>query len=331
MTEDGRAGEAPDGGLLFAFHVSPRGEAKAIGLEELRSPDTESGYTWVHFETGEASERWLGAESGLPPAVVESLVTVGARPRCSLIEDGLLVVLRGVNMNPGQDPEDMVSVRGWLTAKRVVTVRIRRVMAIQDLRSALIDGTGPRDVGTLLVGVISGLLDRIRPVVEDLEDQLDRIEDQVSAGDLEAPLQRLGELKTAAIRLRRHMAPQREAFERLREQHPRWLTKPHVAVVREASQRTARLVEDLEAILARSSVARDEIAQELAARMNRTMYRLSVIAGIFLPLSFLTGLLGINVGGMPGTDNATAFWWVCGICAVLGGFLVLVSRRMKWL
>ena len=225
----------------------------------------------------------------------------------------------------------MVSVRGWLTADRAVTVRIRRVMAIQDLRTALAGGHGPRNVGLLLTEVISALLDRIRPVVEGLEDELDQIEEQVASGEFQAPLDRIGHLKITAIRLRRHMAPQREALERLRGQHPSWLGKAHLATIREASQRTARLVEDLETILARASVARDEVAQELAQQMNRTMYRLSVIAGIFLPLSFLTGLLGINVGGMPGAESGLAFWWVCGGCALLGGFLVWLSRRMRWL
>ena len=65
--------------------------------------------------------------------------------------------------------------------------------------------------------------------------------------------------------------------------------------------------------------------------MNRTMYALSVIAGIFLPLGLLTGLLGINVGGMPGVENGWAFWITCALLVVLAAAEVWLFRRLKWI
>ena len=58
---------------------------------------------------------------------------------------------------------------------------------------------------------------------------------------------------------------------------------------------------------------------------------LTIVAGIFLPLSFLTGLLGINVGGMPGADNPEAFWVVVTACLAVFVTLIVVFRRLRWL
>ena len=77
--------------------------------------------------------------------------------------------------------------------------------------------------------------------------------------------------------------------------------------------------------------AGDEIANRLSESMNRTMYALSMVAGVFLPLGFLTGLLGINVGGMPGVDSGSAFWITCALLVLLGIGEVALFRRMKWL
>jgi len=64
--------------------------------------------------------------------------------------------------------------------------------------------------------------------------------------------------------------------------------------------------------------------------LNKNMYVLSVVAAIFLPLGFLTGLLGINVGGMPGADNTDAFWIFCGLLVIVVGLQVLLFKKMKW-
>ena len=65
--------------------------------------------------------------------------------------------------------------------------------------------------------------------------------------------------------------------------------------------------------------------------MNKTMYVLSIVAGIFLPLGLLTGLLGINVGGIPGTEHPLAFMLVCVLLLIIAGGLVWLFKRMKWM
>ena len=77
--------------------------------------------------------------------------------------------------------------------------------------------------------------------------------------------------------------------------------------------------------------AQEELANQMSEEANRRMYVLSIVAAIFLPLGFFTGLLGINVGGMPGADNGWAFWVVCGICVTVVVWEVLLFRKKRWL
>lgn len=92
-----------------------------------------------------------------------------------------------------------------------------------------------------------------------------------------------------------------------------------------------RYIEDLDAIRERAQIVKDELANGLADRMNKNLYVLSVIAAIFLPLGFLTGLLGINVGGIPGADNVSAFWvFVAGLFGI-GGIQIATFKYLKWI
>ena len=108
-----------------------------------------------------------------------------------------------------------------------------------------------------------------------------------------------------------------------------WMEEHHRAQLGVIADRTALQVEDLEALRERAAVIQDEIMNQLSARLNRTMYLLSVIAAIFLPLGFLTGLLGVNLGGIPGSVWPWAFLVACIVFAVITAIEVWLFRRWR--
>ena len=99
---------------------------------------------------------------------------------------------------------------------------------------------------------------------------------------------------------------------------------------RRLSDRLLRFVEDLDAVRDRAAVTQEELSARLAESMNRTMYVLSIVTAIFLPLGLLTGLLGVNVGGMPGEESEQAFAYVCVLMGVmaLGLWALFRSKRL---
>ena len=323
--------ETPDG-LISAYVLDGAGGATGVDAAGVAAWSADDGPLWLHLERKHPqTEKWLHESSGLGDLVVNALLAADARPRCTPQPGGLIVVLRGVNLNAGAEPDDMISVRLWIDGNRMISLRTPRLMAAQDLRDRLETGVGPRDTGGLLTGLTASLTERIAPVVLDLDDRIDHMEEEVldsRGGTLRADL---AAARRQAIALSRYLAPQREAVTRLADLPGGPLSDDHRARLHESANRTTRYVEDLGALRERAALIQEELLARHSDSMNRTMYILSLVAAIFLPLGLLTGLLGINVGGMPGVESPGAFLWVCISLVVLGVLEYFVLRWWKLL
>ena len=321
-----------DAALVSAFLLDGQGGGKAVDWEDIEQRTAESNILWMHLNyTEEKTQQWVRNRSGLDPLIVEALLAEDTRPRCLSNLDGLLVILRGVNLNPGADADDMVSIRVWLEPGRIISIRHRRIMAIEDLRQELADNDGPRTVGDFLVHLTDRLSRRMANVLADLDDNVDGLEDKILDQENFQLRGTISNLRRQIIRLRRYLAPQRDVMVRLQTERVPWLDPMDRAHLQEVADRITRYVEDLDSAKDRASVAQDELESRLAGQMNKTMYLLSIVAAIFLPLGLLTGLLGINVAGIPGTENPYAFTIVCVILVAVAILQILIFRKIRWM
>jgi zinc transporter len=318
-------------GLVFAWRLDGQGGGDELGWPELRGAHPSTAAVWVHLDCdSEAAREWLTRESGLDPLVCEALLAEETRPRSVASSDGLLVILRGVNLNPGADPEDMVSVRMWVESGRLVSLQRRRVMAIEDVRGDLAAGRGAGRAAELLVQIGYALVERMAGVLGELDDRLDLVEEGEFGREAHVQRTLLAEVRRQAIALRRYLSPQRDALSRLQGERITWLEEADRLHLHEVADRTTRYVEDLEAARERAAVTQEEIASRLSEQLNRRMYTLSVIAGVFLPLSFVTGLLGINVAGIPGAEAPMGFGVVSLLLGGLAAFEIVLFRWLRW-
>jgi zinc transporter len=319
-------------GLVFAYVLDGHGGGREVGWSELRGWRPGSGFLWAHVDYSAAAvQQWLEEESGIDPLIAEALTAEETRPRSFAAHDGLLVILRGVNEHPGADPEDMVALRVWVESGRAVSMRRRRVMAVRDVEESIASSSGPTGPADLIVQLADRLVLRMGAVLSELDETVDTVEETLLESQ---PAELRGELAQArrqSISLRRYLAPQRDALSRLQTERVSWMGEMDRAHLREITDRTTRYVEDLDSARDRAAVAHEELNARVAEQMNRRMYALSIIAGIFLPLSFLTGLLGINVGGIPGTDSPIAFSVVCALLVGVAGLQFWLFRSLRWL
>ncbi len=286
-------------------------------------------YRWLHLDLADpATKSWSRAH--LPDIAARALVQSETRPRCERFGDGLILNLRGVNLNPESDPEDMVSLRMWVTKDAIVSARARKVWALDAIRKSAETGSIPASVGAFLAELTYGLINRIEQVTLDLEEQTDALEEAIADGQKPAA-GKIGSLRQAVIKMRRFINPQREAIAALAALEDWILSAEELALLRETSNRTRRIVEELDATRDRLSALQDHLDADRANALSRNSYILSVVAAIFLPLGFLTGLFGVNVAGMPGTASQGAFWWLAGASVVSGIALYLVFKFAKWL
>ncbi|GKY87174.1 zinc transporter ZntB [Sinisalibacter aestuarii] len=319
--------------LTFAF--GPDGSGGRSAAAAARAADVaapEGGFAWVHVNaSGPVGQDWL-AGAGFDTITLAALTASETRPRATVHGDTVLMNLRGVNLNPGAEPEDMVSLRLFISARLVVTVERRELNAVDDVIAGFARGAGPASPGDLVARIALRSADRAEPVVARLNERIDDLEETSDAEGFGARLRgELADIRRMAILMRRYMFPQRDALSSLEIEDVPWLDSHARARLREATERVTRLAEELDAIRDRAQVVHDMVMDLRSEAMNRQMLLLSVVSAIFLPLGFLTGLLGINVGGMPGAQNPWAFWIVVALLVALAGGLFWLFRKLGFL
>ena len=244
--------------------------------------------------------------------------------------EGLLLILRGVNLNEDSRPEDMVSIRLWIDSQQIISLRKFKLKAVHDIESKLKLGNGPRDSGSFICMLISRLFERMQPVISELDEMTDEIEENL----LESPDKNLRnqiiEIRKKSIMFRRYMSPQKDAISKLLSSDVNFLTIEHKRQIQESLNHITRYIEELEAIRERAQIVKDELSNILAEKLNKNMYVLSIIGAIFLPLGFLTGLLGINVGGIPGANYENAFSIFLAILFIIVFIQVFIFKKYRW-
>ncbi|PIB23281.1 dihydroorotate dehydrogenase [Amylibacter kogurei] len=302
-------------------------QGKRIG-EVLKSDDL----AWVHLDaTHHNAADWLHENlSYLDPFVVQALVAEETRPRTTITGKGALVIYRGVNMNENSSPEDMISVRLWIDEHRIISLQRRPSRSIASLASDIGAGKGPDNAGAFAAAITARLTAYLGPVVSEIDDTVDDLEEQLIEGVDQSERHAINAARRKTLVLRRFLAPQKDAILQFRDADLAWLSDGDRRHLGESYHIAQRNVEDLDMIRERAQIVKEELANGLADKMNRNMYILSVIAAIFLPLGFLTGLLGINIGGIPGADNPNAFWWFALGMVIIVAAQVWLFRKMRW-
>ncbi|MGR3796072.1 zinc transporter ZntB [Vannielia sp. SX4] len=288
---------------------------------------------WVHLVADHPeTDPWMEEVLDFVEAPTRAALTAkSTRPRSSVQEDGLVVILRGVNLNPGEEVEDMVSLRVFLNPARIITLSRRRLKSLTEMQEAVEAGEGPQSVGGFLTGVVERMGGRIDEVLFELAERVDVLEDAVIARPDPAQRSQVVDERQEVIDLRRYLGPQRDAIGQLASGGHPMLTKHDRRRLAEAHDRLVRGVEELDAMRDRLIVLKDEIDSAVQDKLNRNLYLLSILSAIFLPLGFLTGLMGINLGGMPGAESPWAFWAFTGGLVVVGILQVWVLRRLRWI
>ncbi len=318
--------------FVFAFLLDNNGGGKSIGFQDVKNWDASQGTVWVHLNyTGSEVQQWLNKNSGIDPIIVKALTAEETRPRNLVHKNGMLVILRGVNLNPNNDPEDMISIRCWIEENRIITMRNRVVLAINDIKEKITAGNGPVSPGNFLTELADLMINRMGTVIADVDDSIDEFEDEVISAQSAELRQKIADIRRTVIGMRRYLAPQRDVMMYLQNETIEWLSSMDRMRLREVSDRTMRYVEDLDAMRERATITQEELNNRLSEQMNKTMYILSMITGIFLPLGLLTGLFGINIGGMPGTENRWAFTIFCIVMMLIAFFQIWIFKRKKWM
>ncbi|MGA9224442.1 MAG: zinc transporter ZntB [Pseudomonas graminis] len=321
-------------GLVHALVLDGKGGARSIprtALDGLQLEPHES--VWLHWDRSHPqTQTWLRKTSGLSEFVCDLMLEENTRPRLlALPDDELLLFLRGINLNPGAEPEDMVSVRIFAAAQRVISLRLRSLRATDELIASLDEGKGPKTASELLLYLAQFLTDKVQAVVGELTELVDDMEERIDADERYLPEHgNMVHIRRRAAGLRRFLAPQREIYAQMTRSKMPWFVEDDADYWNELNNSLTRYLEELELTKERVGLVLEAEDRRRNERMNRTVYRFGVITGIFLPMSFLTGLLGINVGGIPGSENPYGFVYACLVMLAVAVGQMWLFKRLRW-
>jgi len=316
---------------VTAVRLDGKGGATPISpAEAVAAPPDVPIWINIDFSDAEAAD-WAWNGSGLDDSIVGVMLDTESRPRTLQQANGVLTTLRGVNLNPGARLEDMISVRSWLEPGRVVTASRRCLRSLTEIRQSIAQGTGPASPPQLLVDLIERLNHYIGEGIEQIEENIDRAEDEATRDSSLNRSSAFNRLRRQTAQIRRYLSPQREALDRLARVTDSIFDAAQMIELREQLNRLTLGLEDLDLVRERALVAQEEFLGLLAHEQNSRMLVLSIVAAIFLPLSFLTGLMGMNVAGLPGTENSWSFWILVLLMLAAAATILVIFRRRKWL
>ncbi len=312
--------------ILQNWHISSDGNANPID-----QTSDKTGYDWIHIDGNDpAARKWLIDDPEIDALATETLLADDSRPRTITHGDSLLINLRGVNLNEGSDATDMVGIRFIVTASRIVSVERHCLKATEIIAGLLANQPAPNTPTGFIAAFALTLVDRMVPTITDLSEKVDDFEDGVDADDVPIDRTELGALRRDIIALRRYLAPQRDAVNNYALQSLKWITERDRLHLRNAADQTTRITEELDALRERCAVIRDQLTDQRAEEMNRAMMILSVVSAVFLPLGLLSGMMGINVGGMPWASNSMGFWYIAAIVIGVGVLELAFFKLLKW-
>ena len=286
------------------------------------------GFAWLHYDGSATRGTAAPLPRHIPELVASALLASETRPRCDVIGEGALINLRGHGIRPTSDSDRLVSIRVWSEGNRVTSVS-RNTLAALDTVEGLLRGGKVLDAGDFLAALANAISIELDPQIAELGDRLDDCEEEIEQTNIYLLRRRIAVLRSDAISLRRFVAPDRDALGSLAQADLPWIKPDDKLHLREAGDRFARMAEELEAVRERAALLHEQLTDLRAEIVDQRSLAIAVVAFIFLPLTFVTGLLGMNVEGIPFADHAWAFWGVIVFCLLIAALVVgwFVARR----
>ena len=312
---------------VFALKLDGKGGADPL-LPGSELPEDD---VWMHLDySSPQAYEWIKSTPLLPDGVRDSLQGDSSRPKLVKANGGILLTLRCINANEGQRPDHMVAIRFYISDRIIVSTRRRRVHAVEAIVEDLAKRMGPLNTADWLVDLCEHITEQAGDFIDELQEKIALLEEHLLN---ERTIDRvdLADMRRQLIVSRRYLAPQRDLFSRLANEKVGWLEADDLRRLQEIADRLGRWLEDLDASIARTSLLADEVNARLTEAMTRRTYIMSIMAMVFLPATFLTGLFGVNLGGIPGGGSEIGFLvFVSLLIALISGLATWLWRH-RWL
>ena len=324
-------------GLVWGYLLDGAGGAKIIdasgllhALEQQRAGPS-SGILWLHFNLAQATtERWLKDHTNLPAEFFEALHLGSRSTRVELVDDGLLAVVNDVLHGFSFDPSEISTLWVYVTPGLFISARRKPLKSVDRLKYSVQNGARINSTTELLTHLLRDQADVLMGILRDAVTRADKIEDDLLAGRLNHKRENLGALRRVLVRLQRLMAPEPAALFRLLQRPPVWIADDDLQDLRQSSEEFSAVLVDMASLQERIKLLQEEIAAMINEKSSRSLFTLTIVTVLALPINLVAGLFGMNVGGIPLAEDKAGFWIIVGSLAAVTAIAVwlILRRRM---
>ena len=318
-------------GLICGYRVDADGAMEAIGWDAMDGAlDAEDGLVWLHFDQVDARARhWIGNCDAIPATAKTILLGTDKHMRIEASGSGLSGVVGDLHHEFAQASEHLDVLRLYLDHRCLISTRRQPLAAVDKLRRAIGDGLRVDRPIALVTQFLHHVTDTLGDLIVELAGNVDVVEDDLLDDRAERPGEELSRIRRMAVRLRRHMVPQQHALVGLLSRLPAWIEPPDATNLRHAIERLGALGHDLDLVQERARLLQEQASARLMEATNRNLYILSIVTTIFLPITLISGIFGMNLGGLPAQQDAMGFWYGIGLMVVVALVSLWLLRRLR--
>ncbi|MBO2950950.1 transporter [Burkholderia pseudomallei] len=285
-------------------------------------------FLWLHFNLAHgASERWMRAHLDLPETFHEFLREGSHSTRIEQQDGVLPAVVNDVMFSLDLEASEIATMWAYVDRRMMVTARAKPLRSIDTLRESVRQGERFRSPAELLIHLLRDQADLMMHIVRRASTDVDRIEDRFLSERLSANRGQLSAMRRTLTRLQRMLAPEPGSIFRLLAKPPAWLLSADVQELRESTEEFSVVLADLAGLIERIKLLQEEIASRLDEQNNRTLFTLTLVTVIALPINIVAGFFGMNVGGIPFSENKHGFWMMV---LLVAGFTALAAWWTFW-
>jgi zinc transporter len=324
-------------GLVWGYLFQPDEPPRQVECDEalawLKSSSSARcpGFVWLHLSlSNAAAERWMRQSLELADAFYESLHEGPGSTRLEAEGDTLVAVIHDVLFNLTFDAANISTVSLCMDPRLVVTARLRPLRSVDRLRASVKAGQNIRSSAELLAHLLHDQADVLVDIIRQSTARVDKVEDELLANKISSSRAELSSLRRSLVRLQRLLAPEPAALFRLLNRPPAWLSEADLSDLRHAAEEFATAVNDAGALSERLKLLQEELAALVSEHSNQTLFILTVVTVLALPINLVAGLLGMNVGGIPLAQHPQGFIVIVSSLTVITGILAyifLIRRR----
>jgi len=335
MQSAARAIDLPYGsdqhGLIWGYLFAPGQAAVSItsesAIEFLSGADTsEQGrFIWLHFAISNSScESWLRRNLSLPDSFYEFLHNDAGSTRLEQESGALVALVHDVLFDFTFDASAVASTILCIDPRLVVSARLKPLRSVDQLRAAVRAGEEFRSTAELFAHLLRDQASVLVNILRQSTQRIDDTEDQLLANRIGVNRGELGSMRRVLVRLQRLLAPEPASFFRLLNRPPKWIGVEDRKDLQKAAEEFSAAVADAVALIERVKLLQEELAAQVNEQTNRTLYVLTVVTVLALPINLVAGLFGMNVGGVPMSNDSYGFM-------VIVGLLLSTTSLLAWL